>query len=120
LAVADVNVVPAGRYAKAALQHFGLWESLKDRLAQADNVRAALAFVARGEAPLGIVYASDAFAETGVRVLSEFPATSHPAIGYPVAPIAGALTADSVSLLVFLKSPDSKRILQRHGFLVAP
>jgi molybdate transport system substrate-binding protein len=85
LAVADPDYVPAGRYARAALAALGAWPQVEARLARAENVRAALALVARGEAPLGIVYATDARAERRVRVVGEFPATSHPPIRYPLA-----------------------------------
>ena len=90
LAIADPDSVPAGRYGKAALENLGLWAALEDRLARAENVRAALALVERGEAPLGIVYATDAQASDRVRVVAGFPAASHPPIDYPVALLPGA------------------------------
>ena len=85
LAMASVDSVPAGRYGKAALTYLGVWDAVSTRVAQAENVRAALAFVAKGEAPLGIVYGTDAMAEPAVRVVATFPAESHPEILYPVA-----------------------------------
>ena len=83
LAMANVDSVPAGKYGKAALESLGVWDAVADRVVQADNVRAALAFVARGEAPAGIVYATDADAEPAVKVVGTFPADSHPPIVYP-------------------------------------
>ena len=90
LAMANVNSVPAGIYGREALENLGVWDSVADKVVQTDNVRAALAFVARGEAPLGIVYATDAAADPAVRILDEFAEDSHPPILYPV-----ALTASS-------------------------
>ena len=116
LSVADVEAVPAGRYAKAALESLGLWDSVKDRLAQTQNVRLALAFVARGEAPLGVVYGSDAVAEPKVRVDAVFPATSHPPIIYPAAAVAGAHEDISQSFLSFLSTPESAAIFVKNGF----
>lgn len=89
LAVGDPDHVPAGRYARQALEHLGLWDALASRLARADNVRAALALVARGEAPLGIVYATDAAITDAVRVIGRFPPDSHAPIAYPIAVVAG-------------------------------
>jgi molybdate transport system substrate-binding protein len=85
IATADVRAVPVGKYAKAALEKLGSWTAAAPKFAMTENVRAALTFVARGEAPLGIVYATDAKVEPGVKVLGTFPADSHPAIVYPVA-----------------------------------
>src|SRR5204863_4871711 len=82
LAMANVDSVPAGKYGKAALEKLGAWNGVKDKVAQAENVRAALLLVARGEAPLGIVYSTDAAAEPNVRIVGEFPAGSHPPIIY--------------------------------------
>lgn len=116
LAVADTASVPAGRYAKQALQAQDLWDAVAGRLVQADNVRAALAFVARGEVPLGIVYASDARAERRVRVLATFPADTHAPIVYPAARIAGTPAARSDGFLAFLRSPVATCIFVRAGF----
>lgn len=118
LAVALIDSVPAGKYARAALESLGLWPVLQPRLAQAENVRAALMLVARGEAPLGIVYASDALAEPQVRVLGSFPAGSHPPIVYPVAQVAASRNRDVAGFLAWLGSDDAGAIFRRHGFNV--
>ena len=118
LAVGDVASVPAGVYAKAALVHLGLWEQVKTRLAPSDNVRSALQFVARGEAPLGIVYATDARAEAQVRVVAMFPAASHPAIVYPFALVAGSKSAAAQALLDFLAGPAAKPLFEAQGFVL--
>lgn len=120
LAMALVNAVPAGIYGKAALTHFGLWQELAARVAQTDNVRAALALVALGEAPLGIVYASDAKAEQRVTVLATFPPDSHPAITYPAALVADSTAVGAQELLTFLQSPIAKEVFLRHGFIDPP
>ena len=83
--MANVDAVPAGKYGKAALEKLGVWDGVKGKVAQAENVRAALLLVARGEAPLGIVYATDAAAEPNVKIVGTFPADTHPPIIYPVA-----------------------------------
>jgi molybdate transport system substrate-binding protein len=117
LAVADVKAVPAGRYAKAALESLGVWSSVETRLAPAENVRAALAFVAQGEAPLGIVYRTDARAEPRVRVVGTFPAASHPPIVYPAAvTTASAVPEAARALLAFLRSAKGAEILEQNGF----
>jgi len=116
LAVADPVNVPAGRYGKAALTTLGVWDSVASRLAPADNVRAALAFVARGEAPLGIVYASDVVAEPGVRVVDTFPASTHPRIVYPAALTIRAST-DAADVLAVIGSADARAVFLKHGFL---
>lgn len=118
LAVADPASVPAGRYGKAALTSLGVWDRVASRLAPADNVRAALQFVARGEAPLGIVYASDVVAEPAVAVVGTFPATSHPPIVYPAALTARA-AADAKKVLDVIASVDARAVFVKHGF-VAP
>lgn len=115
LALADPVNVPAGRYGKAALTTLGVWDSVARRLAPADNVRAALAFVARGEAPLGIVYPSDVVAEAGVRVVGTFPAHTHPPIHYPAALTTRASTeAGAVSAV--LASAEARAVFLTHGF----
>jgi molybdate transport system substrate-binding protein len=116
LAVADPVNVPAGRYGKAALTSLGVWASVANRLAPADNVRAALAFVARGEAPLGIVYASDVVAEPAVAIVGTFPAGSHPPIVYPAALTARA-TPHAKNVLDVIASPEARAIFVKHGFL---
>jgi molybdate transport system substrate-binding protein len=119
LATADVASVPAGRYAKAALAALGVWGAVEGRLAQAENVRAALKLVATGEAPLGIVYATDARAEKAVRVVGEFPEASHPPIVYPAGLVAEASDpAAATAYLAFLRSPEASAIFGAHGFAV--
>jgi len=117
LAVGQVATVPAGRYARAALESLGQWDALKPRLAEAESVRAALMLVARGEAPLGIVYASDAKAEPRVRVLATFPASGHPPIVYPVAALRGSPAA-ARDFVGWLSSPEARAIFVRRGFEV--
>lgn len=115
LALADPAGVPAGKYAKAALEKLGVWDDVAGRLAPAENVRAALAFVARGEAPLGIVYATDAREEPRVMVAGVFPEDTHPPIVYPAAVLRGARPG-AQAFLGFLASPPAKAIFRRHGF----
>jgi len=116
LAVADVRAVPAGRYARAALEHLGVWQSVQPRLAMAQDVRAALALVARGEVPLGIVYATDARAEPRVGVVDVFPSDSHPPIEYPVALTVASRAPDAGAFVAFLRSPAAAAIFVAHGF----
>jgi molybdate transport system substrate-binding protein len=115
LAIADPQSVPAGKYAKAALQNLGVWNEVAGRLAPAENVRAALAFVARGEAPLGIVYATDAREEPRVVVAGVFPEGTHPAIVYPAALLRGARPG-AREFLDFLAGPQARAIFGKHGF----
>jgi len=117
LAVADPDAVPAGRYARAALTQLGVWDSVAGRLANADNVRAALAFVARGEAPLGVVYTTDARIEKRVRVVGTFPEATHAPITYPAALPRGAGPAGA-AFLAYLTKPDSQAAFKRYGFIV--
>lgn len=116
LAVADTNAVPAGRYAKAALTSLGVWRSVENRLLPAESVRAALAYVSRGEAPLGIVYATDARADPKVRVVGTFPAASHPPIVYPAALVAASRHRGAAGLLGFLQGAQASAAFRRHGF----
>jgi molybdate transport system substrate-binding protein len=111
----DVKAVPVGKYAKAALEKLGAWQAAAPKFAMAESVRAALTLVARGEAALGIVYATDARIEPGVKVVGTFPADSHPAILYPV---AATMTAkpEAAGYLAFLRSPAAKAIFERYGF----
>ncbi|MET0869783.1 MAG: molybdate ABC transporter substrate-binding protein [Methyloceanibacter sp.] len=118
LAMANVDSVPAGRYGKAALIYLGVWEEVAPRVAQADNVRAALAFVAKGEVPLGIVYGTDAKAEPAVRVIGTFPEESHPKILYPVALLARA-RPEARDFLQFLLSPEAAPAFEAQGFSMA-
>lgn len=117
LAVADVKAVPAGKYGKAALERLGVWSTVEGRLAQAENVRAALALVSRGEAPLGIVYRTDAAADPNVRIVGTFPETTHPPIIYPAALLKGAESGPAAAFLAFLRtSPAAKGAFERQGF----
>jgi molybdate transport system substrate-binding protein len=115
IATGDVKAVPAGKYAKAALQKLGAWGAAETKFAFAENVRAALLLVSRGEAALGIVYATDAKADPGVKIVGIFPADSHPAIIYPVALIAMA-KPDGAGYLAFLRSSAAKAIFEKYGF----
>lgn len=118
LAMALVDAVPAGQYGKEALQNLGFWTSVAPHVAQTENVRAALALVARGEAPLGIVYASDALAETGVRVVATFPADSHAPITYPAALLSGARDAADRAFFDALSAPAADDTFTAQGFVV--
>ena len=111
----DVKAVPAGRYAKAALEHLGLWQAAEKRIASVENVRAALTLVARAEAALGIVYATDAKAEPRVKVVGTFPEDSHPPIVYPAALTPGA-GPEAARYLAFLRSEEARAIFEAHGF----
>ncbi len=116
LAMADPDSVPAGRYGRAALEKLRVWPSVANRIARAENVRAALALVERGEARLGIVYATDARASTKVRVAGVFPAASHAPIRYPIALIARSRHADAEPFRRFLLSRAGRAIFLAHGF----
>ncbi|GEP03335.1 molybdate ABC transporter substrate-binding protein [Methylobacterium oxalidis] len=118
LAVGNVESVPAGKYGRAALQALGAWDGVRDRLAQAENVRAALLLVSRGEAPLGIVYATDAASDPGVRVVATFPADSHPPIVYPIAETKDSANPNAAAFLAYLKSPAARGHFERQGFTV--
>ena len=118
MATGDPDHVPAGKYARAALEKLGMWKSIEGRIARADSVRAALALVERAECPLGIVYATDAAASPKVKVVGVFPADSHPPIVYPAALVKGQDTPAARRLLEFLKRPDAKPIFEKHGFTV--
>jgi molybdate transport system substrate-binding protein len=115
LALANPEAVPAGRYAKAALQSLGAWDAVKGRLAPAESVRAALAFVSRGEAPLGIVYRTDAIADSSVRIVGVFPPTSHPRIVYPLLVLRNATPA-AKSFAEHLASEASRATWIKLGF----
>ncbi|WP_027133381.1 molybdate ABC transporter substrate-binding protein [Geminicoccus roseus] len=119
LAVGQVDSVPAGRYAKAALQSLEAWPAAQPRLAQADNVRAALALVARGEAPLGIVYASDAASTDEVEIVGTFPPASHPPIIYPAALVAAEdARPEAAAFLAFLQGAEAAAAFRKAGFTV--
>ena len=115
IATGDVKAVPVGKYARAALEKLGAWQAAEPKFAMAESVRAALTLVARGEAALGIVYATDARVEPGVKIVGTFPADSHPAIIYPVAATTTA-RPDAADYLAFLRSSVAKTILEKYGF----
>ncbi len=117
LAMANVDAVPAGKYGKAALEKLGAWSEVKDHVAQAENVRAALLLVSRGEAPLGIVYQTDAASDPNVVIVGKFPEDSHPPIIYPAA-LTPKATAVGVSLFDFIKSDKAKPYFEAQGFTV--
>ncbi|MBV0913705.1 molybdate ABC transporter substrate-binding protein [Anianabacter salinae] len=118
LAMALVDAVPAGIYGKAALQSLGVWNAVEPQVAQADNVRAALAFVATGAAPYGIVYATDAVAEDDVTVIGTFPAGSHPPIVYPVAGINGRTGEAALAFLDYLRGETARDAFEAEGFVM--
>ena len=120
LAMALVDAVPAGQYGKAALQNLGLWDAVAPQVAQADNVRAALAFVSSGEAPYGIVYATDAIAEPAVKIAATFPADSHPAIVYPGALLTGAQDAADRAFYDALTADAGAAKFSEQGFVILP
>ena len=115
IATGDVRAVPAGLYAKAALEKLGIWSSVELKIAMAENVRAALVLVARGEAPLGIVYETDAKVDPSVKIIGVFPEDSHPPIIYPVAMTKDA-KPDAAQYLAFLTTPKAKAVFERYGF----
>jgi molybdate transport system substrate-binding protein len=115
IAVADTKAVPAGLYAKAALENLGAWATAEPKLAQAENVRATLAFVARGEMPLGIVYATDARIEPKVKIVGEFPNGSYPPVTYPLAETIASKPL-AAKYLSFLRTPGAKAIFEKYGF----
>jgi len=118
LAMGNVDAVPAGKYGKASLEKLGVWDSVKDKIAQAESVRAALLFVSRGEAPLGIVYQTDAAADPNVKIVGTFPENTHPPIIYPVALTKESTNADAQAFLNYLRSPAARAAFERQGFTV--
>jgi molybdate transport system substrate-binding protein len=116
LATGDPDSVPAGRYARAALIQLGVWDEVADRLIRADSVRSALAFVDRGEAPLGVVYETDARIDKNVRVVDVFPASSHPPIVYPIALTTNA-KADAAQFVTYIASPVADVTFKAYGFV---
>lgn len=118
LALALTASVPAGKYAKASFTSLGMWPALQARVAEAENVRAALMLVARGEAPLGVVYASDAKAEPAVRVVATFPADTHPPIVYPLARLAASRHPGSTAFVRWLREPEAAKLFRDRGFQV--
>lgn len=119
LAVGDPDHVPAGQYARAALVAMGLWPELESRLARTGDVRGALALVARGEVPFGIVYATDAAIAEGVEIVALLPADAHPPIAYPAA-LTGAADDDARAFLAFLRRPAARAIFRARGFAPPP
>jgi len=117
LAVANPDAVPAGKYAKAALTKLGAWAAVEPKLARTENVRAALAFAARGEVPLAIVYRTDALAEPRVRIVATFPPNTHAPIVYPAAIVSGHDSPDSQRFLRYLSGDASSATWARHGFV---
>jgi molybdate transport system substrate-binding protein len=117
LAMADPASVPAGKYGKGALEHLGVWTSVQARVAPAENVRAALALVSRGEAPFGIVYRSDAAADAKVRIVGVFPEDTHPPITYPVAAVATSSHPTTTAYLAYLRSQAARFLFERQGFI---
>ncbi|XSG82604.1 MAG: molybdate ABC transporter substrate-binding protein [Methyloligella sp. ZOD6] len=118
LAMANVDAVPAGKYGKAALQSLGIWDAVKGSIAQAQNVRVALALVARQEAPLGIVYRTDANADSRVRIVGRFPEGTHPPIIYPAAQLSSANASTATEFLKFLRGDRARAVFQENGFIV--
>jgi molybdate transport system substrate-binding protein len=121
IATGDVKAVPVGKYARAALEKLGAWTAAEPKFAMAENVRAALLLVSRGEAVLGIVYSTDAKVDPGVKIVGTFPAGSHPAIIYPVAATTTA-KPEAAGYLAFLRSSVAKAVFEKYGFsfLVSP
>lgn len=118
LAMGNVEAVPAGKYGRAALERLGAWEGVKDRVAQAESVRAALLLVSRGEAPLGVVYRTDAAADPAVRIVGSFPENAHPPIVYPVAITTESRNPDAAAFLAYLRGPAARAAFERQGFTV--
>jgi len=118
LALANTDAVPAGKYGKAALNALGVWEQVKGRIAQAENVRAALLLVSRGEAPLGVVYESDAVSDPSVMTVGIFPDATHPRIIYPIAVTSGSTSPDAGAYLDEIKSPQASAIFRKQGFTI--
>jgi molybdate transport system substrate-binding protein len=120
LAMADPDSVPAGKYGKAALETLGVWPSVANRIARAENVRAALAFVSRGEAPLGIVYRTDAAADRKVRIVGAFSANTHPPIVYPAGMLVEGKSPAAEQYFQLIKSSEAQAIFRKHGFVPYP
>ncbi len=118
LAMGDPDAVPAGRYGKAALSALGVWPEVAGRIAAAENVRAALLLVARGEAPLGIVYLTDAAAEPAIRIVGRFPPDSHPPIVYPMA-LTIAHGPEAPAFVAYLRGPAARKVFEGQGFTMS-
>lgn len=119
LAMANPDSVPAGKYGKRALERLDVWNGIEAHVARAENVRAALALVSRGEAPFGIVYRTDALADPGVRIVDTFPDDTHPPIVYPAAVVANGRSQAAQALLDYLRSPRARSIWEKFGFGMA-
>jgi len=119
LAMANPDSVPAGKYGKSALEKLGAWGSVEKQVARAENVRAALALVSRGEAPFGIVYRTDALADKGVKIVDTFPSDSHPPIIYPAALLATSKSAAAKPLLDYVRSVPARSVWEKYGFGLA-
>jgi molybdate transport system substrate-binding protein len=120
LAMANPDSVPAGKYGKAALESLGVWGSVEKQVARAENVRAALALVSRGEAPFGVVYATDAYSDKGVRIVDTFPASTYPPIVYPAALVASSKSPAAKPLVDYLRASSARSVWEKYGFAVAP
>ena len=111
--------VPAGKYGKSALEKLGVWASVEKQVARAENVRAALALVSRGEAPCGIVYSTDALSDKGVKVVDTFPPDNYPPIVYPAALLASSKSTAAKPLLDYLRSAPARPVWEKYGFGLA-
>lgn len=118
LAMANVDSVPAGKYGKTAVESLGIWDAVSGKVAQADNVRAALKLVSTGEAPFGIVYQTDAASDPDVKIVGVFPEDSHPAIIYPAALTASSKNPDAADLLKFTQGKEARGLFEAQGFTV--
>jgi molybdate transport system substrate-binding protein len=118
LSMGNVDAVPAGKYGKAALEKLGVWDGVKGQIAQADNVRGALLLVSRGEAPLGIVYQTDAASDPNVTIVGTFPEDSHPPIIYPIAVTKDSSNPDTAEFVSYLRSPGAKPAFEEQGFII--
>jgi len=116
--MADPEAVPAGRYGKQAMVALGVWDTVSDRIASAENVRVALALASRAEVPFGVVYATDARADPAVRVVGTFPEGSHAPIRYPLARLKASTNPEAEPFRLFLLSPEGKAIFREFGFEV--
>jgi molybdate transport system substrate-binding protein len=116
LSMANPDSVPAGKYGKSALGKLGVWASVQDKVARGENVRSALVFVSRGEAPFGIVYATDALADKGVKIVDTFPPDSYPPIIYPAALVAAGKSLAAQSFLDYLRTPAAAQVWEKYGF----
>jgi molybdate transport system substrate-binding protein len=118
LSMGDPGSVPAGLYGKAALTKLGVWEQVRTKVIGAENVRSALAFVSRGEAPFGIVYETDARIDSNVHIVGIFPEDSHTPIRYPVAAVASSKNADAAKFIAYLDTPAARTVFEHYGFQV--